>query len=97
MRDCGITSFIYVIGRFILLNLHFRILTEADMMWRRIRNWPGGLITLLLSSLSSASVITTAGKDKLGAVSSESKICSEVGIGLLERGVTPAFEFYFEV
>jgi gamma-glutamyltranspeptidase/glutathione hydrolase len=67
------------------------------MMWRRIRNCPGGLITLLLSNLSSASVITTAGKDKLGAVSSESKICSEIGIGLLERGVDPAFDSGLEV
>lgn len=67
------------------------------MMWRRIRNSPGGLITLLLSSLSSALVINTAEKDKLGAVASESKICSEIGIGLLERGVNHAFESHFKV
>lgn len=43
-------------------------------------------MTLLLSSWSSHFLVNAAGEDKLGAVSSESKICSEIGIGLLERG-----------
>jgi hypothetical protein len=36
----------------------------------------------------------SAGKDDLGAVSSESAVCSEIGIELLKRGVS-AFVFLF--
>jgi len=43
-------------------------------------------ILYLLSAWSGSAVYALA-KDKLGAVSSESKICSEIGIGLLKRGV----------
>ncbi|PBP16806.1 gamma-glutamyltranspeptidase [Diplocarpon rosae] len=41
---------------------------------------------LLSRGVSSASVATATAEDSLGAVSSESRICSEIGIGLLERG-----------
>jgi hypothetical protein len=45
------------------------------------------MLLLLLASLSASIVSGTAGsEDRIGGVSSESKICSEIGIGLLERG-----------
>ena len=56
-------------------------------MWRRVRKSSGSLIPFLLSNLSGSFTVNAAGMDKLGAVSSESRICSEIGIGLLERGV----------
>ena len=50
-----------------------------------------GFLWLMLAS--SAGVITanatpTAGTDSIGAVSCESKTCSEIGIELLRRGVS---------
>ncbi|KAH7408053.1 gamma-glutamyltranspeptidase [Cadophora sp. MPI-SDFR-AT-0126] len=42
------------------------------------------LAILLLSQLASGATISR--EDSLGAVASESKICSEIGIGLLQRG-----------
>jgi hypothetical protein len=56
-------------------------------MWRRVQKGSGSLIPFLLSSLSGSFTVNADGADKLGAVSSESRICSEIGIGLLERGV----------
>lgn len=41
-----------------------------------------------LLSLIGTSVTWTEGKDSLGAVSSESKLCSEIGVELLKRGVS---------
>ncbi|KAH7305069.1 gamma-glutamyltranspeptidase-like protein [Rhexocercosporidium sp. MPI-PUGE-AT-0058] len=50
---------------------------------------PGKLSRNVLAILllgQAASCTTISGPDSLGAVSSESKLCSEIGIGLLERG-----------
>lgn len=44
------------------------------------------LALLLLSHVTSGATISR--EDSLGAVASESKICSEIGIGLLQRGVS---------
>ena len=41
-------------------------------------------------SLIRVSAAWTEGTDSLGAVSSESKLCSEIGIELLKRGVSSA-------
>lgn len=43
------------------------------------------LLALLPQSLSTAVVRL---EDSLGAASSESRVCSEIGIGLLKRGVS---------
>jgi len=48
-----------------------------------------GILYLTLTSWSGCIAVTaTTGQDSLGAVSSESKICSEIGIELLKRGVS---------
>ncbi len=49
-----------------------------------------GLLLLMLLSYSRHVIInaSAAGTDSLGAVSSENKACSEIGIELLRRGVS---------
>jgi hypothetical protein len=47
-----------------------------------------GLLWLLLLNGHLANAVPAHGKDALGAVSSESKTCSEIGIELLRRGVS---------
>ncbi|KAL2073923.1 hypothetical protein VTL71DRAFT_11249 [Oculimacula yallundae] len=54
-------------------------------MSKTLQNISRNILTILLLS-QATSCITIAAPDSLGAVSSESKICSEIGIGLLERG-----------
>ena len=44
------------------------------------------LVLLLLSHVTLGATISR--EDSLGAVASESRICSEIGIGLLQRGVS---------
>jgi hypothetical protein len=50
----------------------------------RLTEFLGGF----LAGFGGLSATTTGGTDSLGAVSSESKICSEIGIELLKRGVS---------
>jgi hypothetical protein len=47
-----------------------------------------GLLWLLLLNGHLANAVPAHGTDALGAVSSESKTCSEIGIELLRRGVS---------
>ena len=56
------------------------------------------MLLLLLSSLTaSASSFTAGSGDQIGAVSSESKICSEIGLGLLERGVSLVRDCHIQI
>ena len=55
------------------------------------KNTRGGftaLLSLILISWIGSIGVCAAGTDSRGAVSSESRICSEIGIELLERGVS---------
>jgi hypothetical protein len=68
-----------------------KILTVTpDQLLSLIGHASRGLLWLLLLH-SSSELVNAApahGTDSLGAVSSESKICSEIGIELLRRGVS---------
>jgi hypothetical protein len=46
------------------------------------------LLWLILSIWGGSIVASASSSDTLGAVSSESKLCSEIGIELLKRGVS---------
>lgn len=45
------------------------------------------LLTLLVSASNVCNAAAISSTDRLGAVSSESKLCSEIGVELLKRGV----------
>lgn len=56
------------------------------MIPRSIRAKEAFLVSLL--SIAGTCAAWTTGTDSLGAVSSESRLCSEIGIELLKRGVS---------
>jgi gamma-glutamyltranspeptidase/glutathione hydrolase len=51
-------------------------------------------LCLILSTWSGNIVANASSSDTLGAVSSESKLCSEIGIELLKRGVSSFIPWY---
>ena len=69
-----------------LLKSAARVLIGYLVAWKGAQHVSLGL-ACLLGSLSTGSAFVADLKDRTGAVSSESKICSEIGIGLLQRGV----------
>jgi hypothetical protein len=48
----------------------------------------GGLLACLLPSCSASPAVIASSAARRGAVACESRLCSEIGIGLLEHGVS---------